>query len=109
MKKHGRPRGLRKTGGRKKGVLNKATVARELALLCTSEAIEALRAVCADSSADKTARVQAACKLLDLLPAQLLRTKGALPAQDVIDVLLRNADKDHLQCNSHPVAVDGVL
>jgi len=65
--------------GRKKGALNKATVARQAAQLYTAEAIEVLRSVCADSSADKAARVQAACKLLDLLPSLLLLTKGALP------------------------------
>jgi len=73
--------GKRPGSGRKKGTPNKATVARQVAQFYTSEAIEALRSVCADSSADEMARVQAACKLIDLLPSQLLRTKGALPEQ----------------------------
>jgi hypothetical protein len=71
--------GKRPGSGRKKGALNKGTVARQAAQLYTAEAIEVLRSVCADSSAGETARVQAACKLLDLLPSLLLLTKGALP------------------------------
>ena len=62
-----------------KGTPNKITVVRELRRFYTAEAIEALRSVCADSSADEMARVQAPCKLIDLLPSELLRTKGVLP------------------------------
>src|SRR5262245_36520652 len=85
----GRPPGGPKTGGRTKGALNKATVAREVARLYTSEAIEALRSVCADSSADETARVQAARMLLDL-SSDLLQTKGALSAQDLMKFTSRD-------------------
>jgi hypothetical protein len=75
-----RSRGGKRPGaGRKKGSPNKATIARQIAQFYTSEAIEVLRSVCADSTAGEMARVQAACKLLDLLPSQLLQTKGALP------------------------------
>src|SRR5262245_9751828 len=104
----GRPPGGPKTGGRKKGSLNKATMARELVRLYTSEAIEALRSVCADSSADETARVQAACKLLDLLPSQLLLTKEALSAEISTDgPLHHHADQDR-RCDEPSVAGGGV-
>ena len=71
--------GRSKTGGRKKGTRNKITIVREIHRFHTAEAIEALRSVCADTRADHMARVQAACKLIDLLPSELLRTKGVLP------------------------------
>jgi hypothetical protein len=73
--------GKRPGSGRKKGTLNKATVARQAAQFYTAEAIEALRSVCADSAADKMARVLAAYRLLALLPSHLLQTKGVLPEQ----------------------------
>ena len=66
-------------GGRKAGTPNKITIVREIHPFHTAEAIEALRSVCVDSSADEMARVQAACKLIDLLPSELLRTRGVLP------------------------------
>ena len=75
----GRKPGCPKFGGRQKGTPNKITIVRELHRFHTAVAIEALRSVCADTSADEMARVQAACKLIDLLPSELLRTKGALP------------------------------
>ena len=72
--KHSERRGGKRPGsGRKKGTPNKSTVLREIHRFHTAEAIEALRSVCVDSSPDEMARVQAACKLIDLL-----RTKGAL-------------------------------
>jgi hypothetical protein len=63
--------GKRPGSGRKKGTLNKSTVAKELLRLYQSEAIAALRAVCADPNADAMAKVQASCRLLELLPSQL--------------------------------------
>jgi hypothetical protein len=85
MPKLGRP----KTGGRKKGTPNKITIVREIHRFHTAEAIEALRSVCADTSADEMARVQAACKLIDLLPSEFLRTKGVLPCdrQDLANAI----------------------
>ena len=78
--KPGECRGGKRPGsGRKKGTPNKITIVREIHRFHTAEAIEALRSVCVDSSADGMARVQAACKLIDMLPSELLRTKGALP------------------------------
>jgi hypothetical protein len=74
--------GKRPGSGRKKGTPNKGTVAREIAQTYATEAIEVLRSVCADSSADETARVQAACKLLDLLSLRLLGATVPLPAQN---------------------------
>jgi hypothetical protein len=90
----GRKPGSPKFGGRQKGTPNKITIVREIHRFHTAEAIEALRAVCVDSSADDMARVQAACKLIDLLPSELLRTKGVLPCdrQD-----LANAINGHLK------------
>ena len=73
--------GKRLGSGRKKGTLNKATVTRQAAQFYTAEAIEALRSVCADSTADKMVRVLAAYRLLALLPSHLLQTKGVLPEQ----------------------------
>jgi hypothetical protein len=75
----GRKPGSPKFGGRQKGTPNKITILREVHRFHTAEAIEALRSICVDSSADEMARVQAACKLIDLLPSELLRTKGVLP------------------------------
>ena len=85
----GRKPGSPKFGGRQKGTPNKITIVRELHRFHTAEAIEALRSVCADSSADDMARVQAACKLIDLLPSELLRTKGVLPCghQDLANAI----------------------
>ena len=85
----GRKPGSPKFGGRQKGTPNKITIVRELHRFHTAVAIEALRSVCADTSADEMARVQAACKLLDLLPSELLRTKGALPCgrQDLTNAI----------------------
>ena len=80
-------------GGRKAGTPNKITIVREIHRFHTAEAIEALRSVCANrcanSSADEMARVQAACKLIDLLPSELLRTKGVLPCghQDLANAI----------------------
>jgi hypothetical protein len=81
--------GKRPGSGRKKGTPNKITILREIHRFHTAEAIEALRSVCADSSADEMARVQAACKLIDLLPSELLRTKGVLPCvhQDLANAI----------------------
>jgi hypothetical protein len=86
--------GKRPGSGRKKGTPNKITIVREIHRFHTAEAIEALRSVCVDSSADEMARVQAACKLIDLLPSELLRAKGVLPCdrQD-----LANAINGHLK------------
>jgi hypothetical protein len=87
--KLGERRGGKRPGsGRKKGTPNKITILREIHRFHTAEAIEALRSVCADSSADDVARVQAACKLIDLLPSELLRTKGVLPCpHDIADAI----------------------
>ena len=91
--------GKRPGSRRKKGTPNKSTVIREIHRFHTAEAIEALRSVCVDASADEMARVQAACKLIDLLPSELLRTKGALPCghQDLtnaIDGCLKSVKTD---------------
>src|SRR5688500_18902491 len=96
-----RKTGSPKFGGRQKGTPNKITIGRQIRRLHTAEAIEALRSVCADSSADDMARVQAACKLIDLLPSELLRTKGVLPCnrQD-----LANAIKGYLKTEEPNVA-----
>jgi hypothetical protein len=85
----GRKPGSAQFGGRQKGTPNKITIVREIRRLHTAEAIEALRSVCADSSADDMARVQAACKLIDMLPSELLRTKGVLPCgrQDLANAI----------------------
>ena len=88
--KPGERRGGKRPGsGRKKGTPNKITIVREIRRFHTAEAIEALRSVCVDSSADEMARVQAACKLIDLLPSELLRTKGVLPSgrQDLANAI----------------------
>jgi hypothetical protein len=88
--KPGERRGGKRPGsGRKKGTPNKITIVREIHRFHTAEAIEALRSVCVDSSADEMARVQAACKLIDLLPSELLRTKGVLPCghQDLANAI----------------------
>jgi hypothetical protein len=85
----GRKPGSPKFGGRQKGTPNKVTIVREIHRFHTAEAIEALRSVCVDSSADEIARVQAACKLIDLLPSELLRTKGVSPCghQDLANAI----------------------
>ena len=85
----GRKPGSPKFGGRQKGMPNKITIVREIRRFHTAEAIEALRSVCVDSSADDIARVQAACKLIDLLPSEFLRTKGVLPCghQDLANAI----------------------
>ena len=85
----GRKPGSPKFGGRQKGTPNKITIVREIHRFYTAEAIEALRSVCVDNSADEMARVQAACKLIDLLPSELLRTKGVLPCghQDLTNAI----------------------
>src|SRR5262245_6479415 len=90
----GRKPGSPKFGGSQKGTPNKITIVRELHRFHTAEAIEALRSVCVDGSADEMARVQAACKLIDLLPSEFLRTKGVLPCghqrlADAIDGCLK--------------------
>jgi hypothetical protein len=88
--KPGEGRGGKRPGsGRKKGTPNKITIVREIHRFHTAEAIEALRSVCVDSSADEIARVQAACKLIDMLPSELLRTKGVLPCghQDLANAI----------------------
>lgn len=62
----GRPKGLPKTGGRKKGVGDKSTAA--LVALCqtyTVEAVDTLRAIMTDPEAKDAARVAAANIILE--------------------------------------------
>lgn len=62
----GRPKGLPKTGGRKKGVGDKSTA--DLTALCqsyTAEAVGVLRGIMTDAQAGETSRVAAAREIID--------------------------------------------
>lgn len=61
-----RPKGLPKTGGRQKGVANKATASiRDIAQQYTTEALEALLGVLRSDEAPHAAKVGAAKEILD--------------------------------------------
>ena len=65
-RKVGRPRGLPKTGGRKRGTLNRVTAdVRVLAQKHTADAVNTLVAIMADTAHPPAARVAAARELLD--------------------------------------------
>lgn len=65
-RKPGKPKGLPKSGGRKKGTPNKATASiRDAARAYTDEALQALVSVMRDKEAPHAARVSAANSVLD--------------------------------------------
>jgi hypothetical protein len=67
--------GKRPGSGRKQSKPNKSTVVKEQVRLDQCEAIAALRGLCADPNADAMAKMQASCRLLELLPSQLKDTE----------------------------------
>lgn len=76
-RKPGRPKGLPKTGGRRKGTMNRATAElREAASLYSDEALETLAEVMRHSEND-VSRIRAATELLDRAhgrPTQLVES-----------------------------------
>jgi hypothetical protein len=81
-KEMSKPKGLKKTGGRKKGTRNKATAdIKALAQEYTAEAIRILASIMNDGDAPAAARVSAAVALLDRAHGKVPQGIG-LPGAD---------------------------